>query len=84
MNAATFSSPGLPLAHLLEPSLVNPVFLPRLRDEAAAFTFVSSTSSEAEHISQRHTQDTNAAGYTDKALPSTAPTYKTCIKQTDS
>ena len=72
----------------------DPKSLPRLRDMTTTFLFAGSTSSEAEHISQRQThtgmymQDmtrlvTQTA--TDKVLPSTAPAYRTHINtSTDS
>jgi len=41
--------------------------LPRLRDEALTFLFAGSTSSEAEHISQRHTHAGTRTGNADMA-----------------
>lgn len=65
------SNPAWPL----EPSLVprDPRSLPRLRDTAAAFPFVGSTSSKAKHVSKRqrhthrhrdiYTEDTDTGGH---------------------
>lgn len=61
--------------------------LPRLRNVTDAVPFAGSTSGEAEHVSQGHT-DRHGHGHTqrksqdtapDKVLPSTAPTDRTCM-----
>lgn len=59
----------------------DPGFLPRLRDATATFLFSGSTSSKAEHMSQRHThtEDTEMAGYTDCCRQG-ALTYRTHLK----
>lgn len=82
-------------AWLLAPARLHPAWLllhgaqlgdlgslPRLRDTAATFPFASSTSSKAEHVSQRHTHRGCWQGQTHRTpwtrlLHSTAPTYRT-------
>lgn len=75
MLRAWLPSPATLAQASLQPSCWSMMSLPRLRDMAAAFPFVDSDSSEAEHIVQRHSDTARCSECCGKA-----PMYSTHVK----